>query len=122
MKKKKGMHQPVPLAVRMKRQKLVYDEISRQASSATTQAIADMQTQRALWLAVCSVADAFGVGPKRMMRFFEALQENVDDYERMKVEGDEEYANEKLRLRAERVTGREIGYLFEQELRENGVG
>ena len=36
----------------------------------------------------------------------------------MKEEVDEEYANEKLRLKAERVTGMQIQYLYEQEARE----
>lgn len=63
---------------------------------------ADMATQKALWLAVCSVADAYGFGP-----------------ERMEKEVDTDYAYEKLRLKAERVIGMKIEYLYEHEAQEN---
>ena len=75
---------------------------------------ADAHTQRAMWLMVCSIADAYGYGPKRMQKFFEALQENTDQLERMRTEVDEEYAFEKLRQKASRVSGMEIHYLEEQ--------
>lgn len=50
-----------------------------------------------------------------MQRFFEALQANTDELEKMKADVDEEYAYEKLRLKAERVTGMHIEYLFEKD-------
>lgn len=41
---------------------------------------ADIQTQRAMWLMVCSIADAFKIGPERMKRdFFPALQANTEE-------------------------------------------
>ena len=72
-------------------------------------------TRRALWLAVCSIADAYGFWPELMKRFFEAFQANADELERMRNEVDEEYAYEKLRLKAERVTGTSIAYLYEKD-------
>ena len=51
---------------------------------------ADVATQKALWLAVCSVADAYGFGPERMKKFFIALQENNDEITRMEKEVDTE--------------------------------
>lgn len=74
--------------------------------------------QRALWLSSVSVADAYGFGPKRMEAYFKALQENSDEFERMVEEYDYEYALEKLRQKAERISGTELDYLFEEELRE----
>lgn len=79
---------------------------------------ADMATQKALWLAVCSVADAYGFGPERMKKFFIALQENNDEITRMEKEVDTDYAYEKLRLKAERVTGMKIEYLYEHEAKD----
>lgn len=38
----------------------------------------------------------------------------------MKQAVDEDYANEKLRLKAEKVTGMAIRYLYEAEAREAG--
>lgn len=75
----------------------------------------EIAVQRILWLAVASVADAYGFGAKRLDLFFRALDENTREYQRMAEENDEDYANEKLRLKAERVTGTQIRYLYEWE-------
>lgn len=64
-------------------------------------------------------ADAYGFGPERMKKFFIALQENNDEITRMEKEVDTDYAYEKLRLKAERVTGMKIEYLYEHEAQEN---
>ena len=70
---------------------------------------------------MASIADAYGFGPERMKKFFVALQDNAEEYERMKQAVDEDYANEKLRLKAEKVTGMEIRYLYEAEARREDV-
>lgn len=64
---------------------------------------------------VCSIADAYGFGPKQLQKFFTALQDNTDELERMRTDVDEEYAFEKLRQKAQAVTGMEVHYLYEQE-------
>ena len=87
------------------------------ARDTSIQLEADIRTQRALWLSSVSVADAFGIGPKRMQLFFDALQANSEELERMRVENGEEYAYEKLREKAERVSGIKIQYLYEHEMR-----
>lgn len=74
--------------------------------------------QRALWLSVVSIADAYGFGPKGLEPYFEKLQENSDEFDRMCEEVDYEYALEKLRQKAEKVTGAELNYKYERELRE----
>lgn len=94
------------------------EAVQEAADDATVQLRADMATQKALWLAVCSVADAYGFGPERMKKFFVALQENNDEITRMEKEVDTDYAYEKLRLKAERVTGMKIEYLYEHEAQE----
>lgn len=65
------------------------------------------------------MADAYGFGPERMKKFFIAFQENHDEITRMEKEVDADYAYEKLRLKAERVTGMKIEYLYEHEAQEN---
>lgn len=79
---------------------------------------AEIYVQRALWLSSVSIADAYGFGPKRMEPYFKALQENSDDFDRMVEEYDYEYALEKLRQKAERISGAELDYLYEKEMRE----
>lgn len=96
------------------RQAAIRAGIEKAARDATVQAEADAHTQRAMWLMVCSIADAYGYGPKGMQKFFAALQENTDELERMRTEVDEEYAFEKLRQKASKVTGMEVHYLEDQ--------
>ncbi len=79
---------------------------------------AEIFVQRALWLSAVSVADAFGLGPKRMRVYFEKLKENADEFDRMCEETDYSYALEKLREKAQRVSGEEVEYLYEKEVRE----
>lgn len=68
---------------------------------------------------VVSIADAFGIGPERMKRdFFPALEHNKDELVKMQEEVDVEYAYEKLRQRAEQVSGTKIAYLYEHEIIE----
>lgn len=75
-----------------------------------------IQTQRAMWLMVVAMAEAFGLGPKRVDRFIQAFQEATDWFVRMETDNDTDYALEKLRLRAEEVSGVKIAYLFEEEM------
>ena len=76
----------------------------------------DRHAQRALWLAIVAMNDAFGIGKERLKAFLEKLQENTEEYSRMKQEIDEDYANEKLRLRVSEICGQEITHLYEDEL------
>ena len=96
------------------RQAAIRAGLEKAARDATVQAEADAHTQRAMWLMVCSISDAYEYGPKGMQKFFAALQENTDELERMRTEVDEEYAFEKLRQKASKVTGMEVHYLEDQ--------
>ena len=78
----------------------------------------EIYVQRALWLSAVSIAEAYGFGPKRMESYFEKLKENSDAFDRMCEENDYDYALEKLRQRAEEVSGAKLEYLYEKELRE----
>ena len=52
----------------------------------------------------------------RVERFTRALQAAADEFSAMEAETDTDYALEKLRLRAEQVSGMKIEHLFEKEL------
>lgn len=104
------------------RKRAVQAGLEKFASDTALQIEADTRTQRAMWLMVCSIADAFGVGPERMKRdFFPALQANTDELNRMREEVDEEYAYDKLKQRAEQVTGIDITYMYEHEMKAAGL-
>lgn len=78
----------------------------------------EIYSQRMLWLSVVSISKAYNFGPKRMNDFFTALQESSDEFDRMSDDVDDEYALDKLRQKAEAVTGVKIKYLYEEEMRE----
>nr|WP_317324482.1 hypothetical protein [uncultured Flavonifractor sp.] len=109
-----GKPQGVTYAQVLARQAAIRAGLEKAARDATVQAQADAHTQRAMWLMVYSISDAYGYGPKGMQKFFAALQENTEELERMRTEVDEEYAFEKLRQKASRVTGMEVHYLEDQ--------
>ena len=68
---------------------------------------------------VCSVADAYGFGPERMKLFLETLQRNAEELQRMIDEVDEDYAYEKMRRKAEQVTGEKLEYYIDVELKKS---
>ena len=130
--KRPGKPRGMNYADMLARKRMIREAVREAADDATVRLRADTATQKALWLAVCSVADAYGFGPERMKKFFVALQENNDEITRlfsllvlasyitrMEKEVDADYAYEKLRLKAERVTGMKIEYLYEHEAQEN---
>ena len=107
-----GMTYAEVLAMQHKQVKAIREA----AKDDAVQLRADIHVQRLMWLMVVSVADAFSLGPRRMEAFFEALQANSDEFSRMEAEADREYALEKLRQKAEAVTGASITYAYEEEL------
>jgi len=92
--------------------------IDKVARDKTVQDEIDAATQRAMWLMIGSISDAYGFGPKRMERFFAAFTENSEDLQRMIGESGQDYAYEKIRLKAERVTGAEIKHMYDKNWRE----
>jgi hypothetical protein len=116
--KYKGSANGTPYAAKLAREKLIKDIIEQKVHDTAVQIESDIVVQRSIWLMVCSIADAFGVGQERMQKFFEAYQANTEELMRMREEVDDDYAYEKLRLRAEAVTGSKIKYLYEHEAQE----
>lgn len=106
--------------------KLAYEQrkakaIDKAAADKMVELRANEHTQRAMWLMVTTIADAFGFGPKRMTVFFEQLQKNSEELEKMIDEVDEDYAWEKLRQKAEQVSGIPIEYYLDVEARKAGL-
>lgn len=103
----------VPLRDKLAYQRELKNAINRQAHDVTLEILSNRQSQRVLWLAVISMCQAYQIGEKRMPLFFEALEENRTEYERMVAEGDLEYADEKLRRKAEEVSHMPIKQVYQ---------
>lgn len=93
--------------------------IDKAAEDGMVELRANAHTQRAMWLMVCSVADAYGFGPERMKLFLETLQRNAEELQRMIDDVDEDYAYEKMRRKAEQVTGEKLEYYIDVELKKS---
>lgn len=93
--------------------------IDKAAEDGMVELRANAHTKRAMWLMVCSVADAYGFGPERMKPFLETLKSNAEELQRMIEEVDEDYAYEKMRRKAEQVTGEKLEYYIDVELKKS---
>lgn len=98
-RKKKKPHRPhsglpagVTYADKLAYEKRKAEAIEKAAADGMVELRANEHTQRAMWLMVCSIADAYGFGPTRMKTFFETLQQNSEELEQMIDSVDEEYA------------------------------
>lgn len=76
---------------------------------------ADILCQRQLWAAVIALNEKFQFGPKRTRDFLNTIEKVAEDFEAMKEQNGDAYAEEKLRQRAEQVSGIKIQYQHEQE-------
>lgn len=75
----------------------------------------ERERQRDMWIACVACNAAFHIGEKRMRIFMQALLDASQEWRKMKESADEEYADEKLRMKCERICGTEIRYLFADE-------
>ena len=78
---------------------------------------ADILCQRQLWAAVVALNEVWQFGPKRTRDFLDKMEQIADEFDAMKAEHGDTYAEEKLRQRAEQVSGVEILYQHEAERR-----
>lgn len=76
---------------------------------------ADILCQRQLWAAVIALNERFQFGPKRTKDFLNTIEQVANEFEAMKEQNGDAYAEEKLRQRAEQVSGIKIRYQHEQE-------
>lgn len=91
------------------------EAIERAAQSAVTKVTSNQQAQRVQWIDIIAAHEAFGIGPDRFEKFFECAIEISNEVERMRKDVDDEYAWEKLRERAAKVSGINFSYVYEGE-------
>lgn len=73
--------------------------------------------QLLLWSAVVALNEEAGFGAERTQRFLNRVGGVWDEWTQMAHDVDLEYATEKLRMRAEQISGIEVGYV-EDAIRE----
>lgn len=75
----------------------------------------NISMQRHLWLTAVALHEAYGFSEKRLDKFFDAFQAAANELQKMIDEVDQDYAYEKLRLRAEEISKRDIVF-YEDEV------
>lgn len=105
-------------ADQLARQRMIREAVKASADDARVKVETDIRCQRQLWLCCIAMNEAFGIGPERFKRFAEVLTDLAEEYDRMVTETGPDYANEKMRQRAEQITGIKIEYLYEHEMAE----
>ena len=99
------------LAQAMRREQLFRKACEKEISAQTVRIESDRRLQVAAWMQAVALHETFGFGATRSQRFLVAMQEVADEVTRMTDEADGEYALEKLRQRAEQVSGLKIDYI-----------
>ena len=117
-KKHRGLPQGMTYAQKLAQEKRLQKAVEDAAVNETVRVRADIQSQQMLWLCVVSMAEAFGLGPKRVSDFFGSLQSVSEWVEDLEKKHGRQYAVDKLRQKAEKVTGIPIDYLYEKEILE----
>lgn len=105
-------------ADQLARQRMIREAVKASADDARVKVETDIRCQRQLWLCCIAMNEAFGIGPERFKRFAEVLTDLAEEYDLMTTENGSDYANEKMRQRAEQITGIKIEYLYEHEMAE----
>ena len=121
-KKKTHKHKPLPkgmtYADKLAQDRLVKESVEKAAKDQTLQVRADIRAQQMMWLYVVAMCRTFHVGEKRLMDFFENLENLSTELEEMKLKHGWQYALDKLRQEAEKVSGISIEYLYEKDIIE----
>ena len=117
-RRRKGKAPGMTYADQLARQRMIREAVKASADDARVKVETDIRCQRQLWLCVCSVADTFGFGPKRVQQFLLGLQKTAEEYDELRRNADTMYADEKMRQRAEQASGIKIEYLYEHEMAE----
>lgn len=76
---------------------------------------ADIICQRLLWAVVVALNEQFQFGAKRTRDLLEAMDLVLADFETLKARHGDQYAEEKLRERASKVSGINVRYMHEAE-------
>ena len=115
-KRHKGLPKGMTYADKLAQDRMVKQAVEKAAADKTVELRANIRNQRMMWLQIVSLAEAYGIGQKRILDFFEVLEANAAEFEQMANEHGMDYALEKLRQRAEKVSGIPIEYLYEKDI------
>ena len=109
-RRRQGKPRNMSYADQLAQQRMLREVSMRAANDLTVQVKADIHTQKMSWIFMIALNDEFQFGPSRYERLAKAIHERSEWYEKMVKETDEDYAVEKLKQEAERVTREELEF------------
>lgn len=119
-KRKHHKHHPKPTGMtyadKLARDRMVKEAVEKAAHDDTVKIQSDIRTQRALWLMIVGYAKAHGHGPKRVGVGLDGIADASDWFLEMTEKHGREYALDKLRQEAEKISGIPMEYLYEREI------
>ena len=115
-RRRQGKPQGMSYAEQIARGRMLREASMRAATDLTVQVKADIHTQKMSWLFMIALNDEFQFGQSRYERLAKAIHERSEWYEKMVKETDEDYAVEKLKQEAERVTREELEFAWDKEI------
>ena len=116
--KHKGKRPGETYADVLAKEKMIKEAVERSVHDNSVSIVADIKTQRVLWMSVEALNREFGFGGERAMRFMLALEEVANEFEALVKEHGMVYAVDSLRRRCEQITGDEIKPVHEEEIRQ----
>ena len=108
--------QGMSFADKIAREKRLREAAQLAASDLAVQIKADIHTQKTVWLLMLCLNEGWKFGEKSFQKLAALLTQKSKWYEDMVKENDEDYAEEKLRQEAERVTREKIEFAWEKEM------
>lgn len=121
-KKKKHQHRPLPTGMtyadKLARDRMVKEAVEKAARDDTVRLQSDIRVQQAMWLAVVGFARGLKLGPKRVGYGLDGVADASEWFVEMTTKHGKQYALEKLRQEAEKVSRIPIEYLYERDIRE----
>lgn len=114
--KHKGLPKGMTYADKLARERMIKESIEKTARDETISILADIRSQRTLWMAIWANNRAFGHAQKNTQKFLDAFVEIADWLDETSQKHGAEYTLDKLRQQAEKVSGMEIGYMYEEEM------
>ena len=115
---KKGKRPGETYADVLAKQKMIKEAVDRSVHDHSVAIEADIKAQRAMWMSVCALNEAFGFGGVRARRFLQALEEVADEIEAMAAKHGGLYAKAKLMERASKILEVELQPVHEEEMRQ----
>lgn len=118
-RRRNGKPMGMSYADQLARDRMLREVSQNAANDLAVQIKADIHTQKVSWLTMLALNDEFQFGKGRYERLARALTNRSEWYEEMVKGADEEYATEKLRQEAERVTREELEFAWDKEIQES---